>query len=298
MYSNNDIYDFSQLKEVVLQLTHGKMEKPKTPLPVIQKTLNQDELLKNICFNEDGIFLQRNKDKIKGYIYIKKGYDIHYAKTNNIGTIVPKFHIYKCKTIEEQMEMNNFDGHYEFNNYPVKMKDIDGIEKELKLCKNCLNLSKNIKRVITVSEYCNNYINNNKIGGTFGKDDLPLPIQRDYKNYTSNWVNISNELRKRKNYTCSHCKITIDSNFADRRFIEVHHIDGNKANNHQDNLQVLCILCHAFMNKKHIGNYKKISNITRLSSFISRYEDKIKKHNIKYYQKAVALCNTNRSLKS
>ena len=59
-----------------------------------------------------------------------------YAKTNNIGTIVPKFHIYKCKTIEEQMEMNNFDGHYEFNNYPVKMKDIDGIEKELKLCKN------------------------------------------------------------------------------------------------------------------------------------------------------------------
>jgi len=297
MYSNNDIYDFSQLKELVLQLTHGKMEKPKTPLPEIQKTLNHDELLKSIFFNEDGLFLQQGNNKIKGYIYIKKGYNPDYVKKKNLGTIVPKFHIYKCETIEEKMMNNNFHGYYEFNNHPVKMKDMDGIEKELELCKNCLKLSKDIDRIITVSEYCENYIYNNKIDGTFDKDDLPLPTQRD-DNYTPNWVNISHELRTRKNYTCSHCGITIDSNFADRRFIEVHHIDGNKANNHQDNLQVLCILCHAFMNKNHISNYKKMSNITRLSSFISRYEDKIKKHNIKYYHKAVALCSPNRALKS
>jgi hypothetical protein len=73
-------------------------------------------------------------------------------------TIVPKFHIYKCETIEEKMMNKNFQGYYEFYYHPVKMKDMDGIEKELELCKNCLKLSKDIDRIITVSEYCENII--------------------------------------------------------------------------------------------------------------------------------------------
>ncbi|MCK5697752.1 MAG: hypothetical protein KAI02_06295, partial [Gammaproteobacteria bacterium] len=36
-----------------------------------------------------------------------------------------------------------------------------------------------------------------------------------------------------------------------RKFIHTHHINGDKNNNHADHLQVLCIKCHAHVDRYH-----------------------------------------------
>lgn len=61
--------------------------------------------------------------------------------------------------------------------------------------------------------------------------------------------------------TCCVCR---DSN---KKFIQIHHIDGNKENNNPDNLAVLCLDCHTETQLKG-GFYKKLS-----PNLVTRYRD-------------------------
>jgi len=48
---------------------------------------------------------------------------------------------------------------------------------------------------------------------------------------------------------CSHKECGYD---ADERMLDVHHIDSNRQNNKLDNLEVLCVWCHALITRKII----------------------------------------------
>lgn len=280
------LYDFSELKKRVLTLTGGKLLESRVNLPRIREKLTLNELKKNVSFEKDGIYIQHEGKKLKGFLYIEKGINREFARRKGLESIVPKFHIYRCKTIVEQMSKFNFHGHYVFANEPVKMLDWDGVEKELMLCRNCLKMSSAVRSVIPVSVYYREYILGNN-DGTLGKDDLPLPVERDYQNYASNWSQISAETRKRRHYRCEECGMEFSNQPHDTFFLETHHIDGNKANNRPNNLKTVCVLCHAFIDKHHIFNYTDGKNRLKLIQFLTTYGEVAREKNSKYYQKAI-----------
>lgn len=64
-------------------------------------------------------------------------------------------------------------------------------------------------------------------------------------------------LLSKVNYTCEICKT---SHWMGKEIsLEVHHLDGNNKNNHQSNLQVLCLNCHA-----QTHNYKSKNIKTKI----------------------------------
>jgi hypothetical protein len=62
--------------------------------------------------------------------------------------------------------------------------------------------------------------------------------------YTLDWDDVKCEQRKVKNWTCEICRDKLSDRLL-HRFLHVHHIDRTKQNNRPENLQLLCILCHA-----------------------------------------------------
>ena len=66
-----------------------------------------------------------------------------------------------------------------------------------------------------------------------------------YDGYSDNWKEVSRSIREKFNWTCTECGINMNDK---RNGLHVHHIDRDKQNNNESNLQVLCALCH-----RHVG---------------------------------------------
>lgn len=66
---------------------------------------------------------------------------------------------------------------------------------------------------------------------------------KNWESYKSSSQRIRTHLIKERGHTCEKCMLdTWDNNPIP---LEVHHIDGNRANNKVENLQLLCPNCHA-----------------------------------------------------
>jgi len=284
-----ELYQFKELEEKVVKFLGRKLVDKDYKVPKIHEKLNVEDLKKYIKFENDGIYIQKDNKRLKGFIYIEKGYQMAFEDERGNPTIVPKFHIKKCEVIEQMIQKNRFDKYYTFANYPVKMRDLDKIEKELRLCKYCLELTPEIDSVLTTSEYYKNFILNNEIDSQFDIESLPKNI--DEIDYTLNWSLISKRIRKRNGYVCQKCGIKLADNYCDNYYLEVHHIDGNKSNNNEKNLQVLCVLCHAFIDSRHISNYSglSLSSTLKLQSFLYEYKEEIIKYNNNLYEKALKI---------
>lgn len=284
-----ELYQFKELEEKVIKLFGKQLLEKDYKIPQIQEKLDDEDLKKYIKFENDGIYFQKNDKRLKGFLYIEKGYFRTYQDENGKPTKVPKFHIKKCEVIIDMINKKKFDRYYTFANYPVKMKDYDNIEKELKLCKYCLKLTPEINSVLTTSEYYRNFILNPEIEPELSIYELPKKnIEEDYP---LNWSLISKRMRKRKGYICQKCGIKLTDNYFDSYYLEVHHIDGNKNNNNEDNLQVLCILCHAFIDSKHLANLSmsSLSMNFKLKNFLADYHDEIIKHNEYLYKRLLKM---------
>lgn len=71
--------------------------------------------------------------------------------------------------------------------------------------------------------------------------------------YPKNWGKISEEFRKRHNYTCAVCGVDC-SNIKHKGLIDVHHKNGVKSDCKERNLQCLCKF-HHFKQPSH-SHYK------------------------------------------
>lgn len=103
----------------------------------------------------------------------------------------------------------------------------------------------------------------------------------DDEGYVLEWRNISVRTRAARNSRCQYCSIQLDKR---RDLLHVHHCDRDKTNNDDNNLLVLCALCHSQLDG-HAHLKERISQvdlalIREMQSSVSRPPYESVKHTV------------------
>lgn len=217
-----------------------------------------------ITFGPDGIYLEHEGISYRGYAFIKEPYISDYNS-------YPKFHLTRCITLDQFIAEGNFRKRYEWsNNRTNDLIDFNTrvIYQDVVLdyCQNCRRL---LLRSISDTEDFYNSLEEHQQNTAVTEIDI--------FGYSRDWAKISKAVRQHASYTCSKCSIQI-TNPLHHRFLHVHHINGNKADNNLPNLQCLCVLCHLSINTQHDANLSSPQNIIQVVSFIKLYRSQLKTH--------------------
>ena len=265
------IYDFASLKDFLNKrgfiVGQAQGYKPITP-----EVINpMDEIRRGTMeFRDDGIFVINPETGAEQQVYVYK-YDYWLHR---YGESIPKFHICRCSTISDFMMRGAFDGHYVRANtdpVPVLSKESHEIEEvsNMPLCQNCQSRIREYGR-ITSSEFVE------ILHEAMGLDEMEQPeeLEVDIFGYTRDWEAISKQYREKQNYTCERCGLKIDDTY-DRQYIHVHHINGDKLNNKEENLKCLCLYCHSHVDWVHKRRLTYGANGIIYRNFMDKYSDDI-----------------------
>lgn len=186
----------------------------------------------------------------------------------------PKYHICKCRTIIDFM---NFDGsipkYRQSNSMHVKVINLDDNRKEveldnLPLCKNCARILGDADLNMTSYEFAE------LLRRTWQTSQVSnRQVEVDVNGYTRDWQAISQQFRKRHNYTCERCGVKV-MGFMESEFIQTHHRNGDKTNNDESNLECLCIKCHSEIDTTHHNNFSTPAQQYLIREFMQKYGDK------------------------
>lgn len=256
------IFDFTPLRNFLIKKGYI-VEQAQGYREIRPEEVTRDSIKKGeIEFTDEGIFVNgQGGSKQQVYLYKR---DYHLEEHGK-----PRFHICKCRTIDEFIQSGSFKDHYvRANSDPVPVINLDDYNKEemvddLPLCKNCLKVIDEYGS-ITSSEFVE------LLKAARGAQDEPEVQEVDIFGYTKDWEQISKNYRERHNYTCERCGMTVD-NIYDRQYIHCHHIDGNKLNNKDSNLRCLCLRCHSEVDDKHKKNLTTGVNRIIFEEFQKKY---------------------------
>ena len=189
-------------------------------------------------------------------LYIK---DTH--KSEEVNLYYPeestRFHLADCQTLRDMKRKGRFERYIvtqrQDGKFKVDWKDFDTgamgeVEAELKVCKNCLTSlnynnykdKKTERNTIWVDFAIDGFLRNYS---TFfpskpSRTESTALIDR----YVKDWPNISRKTRELRRWTCECCNLYLPRNTS---YLHVHHRSGVKTDNSDNNLEVLCALCHA-----------------------------------------------------
>lgn len=225
----------------------------------------------SISFEDDGIYLEYEGRKYTGYMFIQEAYI-----TYNGGPIkFPKFHLMKCRTIQEFIFTGRFNQRYEWSNSDVnnlidKQTKTKYNDVKLEVCSNCK------------SDYFQNIEDTKGFFDSIDKTELEQgKVEVDIFGYVRDKERISKDYRKKQNYTCESCSLRPLSKIHNRWW-HTHHIDGDKTNNVTDNLKCLCIMCHANVDDRHRYNFSQGSIPKEIEYFKKEYRAELKRLNNPY----------------
>lgn len=162
-----------------------------------------------------------------------------------------KFHFSNCATLQGMRSSGRYEHRYHAH------QNIEGVfqifdkstkaEVELAPCQNCLkhlnykgfnqlqsNQKSNVVRNLNLWKLFSTY------STVFDEDKLPQ-LPNPIPGYTDDWSSVSFQYRSKQNFICEECGLELNNH---RNLLHTHHIDGNKQNNKDNNLQALCIDCH------------------------------------------------------
>lgn len=191
-----------------------------------------------------------------------------------------RIHIADCKTLRQMRQQGKYkryvvttrtDGMFIVNFLGVfgSGSREEGVERRLYVCINCLNSlnykgyrrfggqkQKTIRDSFDLKEFFEMY--SSQITNIPTDTDTTAPRN----DYTLDWDNVSQRCREQAGWRCSNCQDYLGED-GKKRFLHVHHVDGVKYNNSNDNLQVLCIICHADIDNqlKHSPDYVQYQRI-------------------------------------
>lgn len=185
-----------------------------------------------------------------------------------------KYHLTNCRTLEQMKAQNRYARYHVTNNTEGVFK-IHGTvnnmnhetETELYVCKNCLSQLNYHNYQDDIS--CRNTVYQQfELSDFFAEyestiSEMPPYLGQDQAGYTSNWEQISQNLRQNRHWTCEQCHVDLSGH---RGLLHVHHIDGVRQHNVLSNLKVLCLLCHSEQpNHGHMRNAPNYhANITKI----------------------------------
>jgi len=115
-----------------------------------------------------------------------------------------------------------------------KVESIAGLIRELGYKKNAGGTYSVVKKYLQLHE-----INTDHWKGQAWSKDQRL---KDWKNYAGHQM-VKKHLISERNQRCENC--LMDTWLDQPITIEIHHVDGNRANNTTKNLKLLCPNCHA-----------------------------------------------------
>lgn len=172
---------------------------------------------------------------------------------------LPSYHLAYCRTLDT-MRANNRWGRYVAANRDDGLFNVNFMEaktraalEKLNVCQNCLELiswedfsiartgkarKAEILHQFTLSAFFEVFPKDlMSIIPTYTSDVAPI------NDYSDDWGLISEKLKRTRGYKCQRCPVVLAGD--DRKFLHVHHENGEKSDNREHNLVVLCIRCHS-----------------------------------------------------
>ncbi|CAA6810426.1 MAG: Unknown protein [uncultured Sulfurovum sp.] len=270
--------NFQIFLDAVQSITEEKLVEAKKILETSGKDI---ENISDIIVNDNGELFDLLPDgtlvRVNLYIATKE-IDRRYTLNSIQSGDLYKYHLYQCSTIstmfnsgrKHRYKLNTReDGtfFYTFNNSKGKILKIIKDQK-LNICKNCLKkfLGKNFVSDYDVANFDLRKFHQQN-SSFFDFDTSSMEKEEDAKPnvYSRKWTQISNQIKTKYDYTCQECGWRPKTVYQ-KKFIHTHHQNGDKHNNRQDNLKVLCIKCHSEVDTYHtriksLENYREFLNL-------------------------------------
>lgn len=279
MGKKNEFTDFSEGKAAkFLEKKHGLVFNLTEPELELVDNLKVDR--KNVEELSNGAFTYSNGDEqVLLFWYTRK----RYIPKNGKPKSWPVYHIVNCRTMQE------YSRFAQANKMPVTIMDRgQPVSRELVLCKNCRNeiFQKNFfTRYGSVSERWYDVVL------TIVENTPPEEMVYLSNGYAALWPQISTAYRESVGWYCESpdCRICL-SEPDQRNFLHTHHLKGTK-NNRRENLQALCLLCHALEHEEKMmrgkGSFKVETFVDLFRSKLSpgkvaRFDQFIKDRNNKF----------------
>ena len=174
---------------------------------------------------------------------------------------LPRFHVADCVALQEMRKLNRYDryvvtyrrdGKFIVNFLRDKKQEA---ERRLYVCKNCLdrlNYNGYRRRGYSGQNAIRDYFDLRaffeRYDSQITRDPTHTDITAPLNTYSPNWNQISHRYKETRNWECEECGVNLGDK---RKFLHVHHINGQKHDNNDKNLLSLCIRCHANKPQHH-----------------------------------------------
>jgi len=176
----------------------------------------------------------------------------------DINNYVPRYHFAYCRKLQEMHRDNRSEKYVVANSdsglFQVNLMNDKGSERaRLDVCQLCLahirwrgfdmQVMPRRERLAIVDRF-----RLTDFFAEYPKDLLPVTSRHTsdtapLNEYTADWREVSNRTRRERGYKCAKCPIVLVG--AESKYLHVHHRNGLKHDNGDENLEVLCIGCHA-----------------------------------------------------
>lgn len=266
MSKKKPIYSFQSLKDFLKK--RGYNVKEATPYKKIEGEVLTRADVNNIEFRSDGALVYTDKNGLEhiGFIFKQDYYLGKYPEG-------PAMHTRRCNVIQDFISSGSYSQHYRFAETSKVWVHDKSTYKEvlfenLRHCAYCQHMQRGEFSDISGSTDFEELVDSTPKYShlRYSRNDAEV----DVLGYTRDWEQVSRKVREQHEYTCESCGLKIDTPF-DRRYIQVHHANGDKLNNSESNLRCLCLFCHAHVDAHHHKRLTTGARKVEYDEFIGKF---------------------------